>query len=876
MTTVASTIAIGSHQVAAASRRVLLSGIAFCALTAGPALAAEADKPWLDAARSPQERADLVVAAMTDDEKLKLLQGDTELDANGTGVNACVGHISGIARLGLPRLCMGDGPAGVGNGMKGVTQFPAPVMGASTFDRDLMTAYGKALGAEHAGKGRNVVLAPTINIIRTPKWGRLAETLSEDPYLTAQLGTAITGGIQSLGLIATPKHFAANNQEWLRLGDGPAYEAVDAIVPERALHEIYYPGFEAVVKQAKAGSIMCAYNRVNGLYACENPGTLGNLKRWGFDGFVVADWYFAHRSTAPSVKAGLDISMPGGVSPFGFAEFYGIEQLKAARAKGEIAQADIDAMVKRIVAPMFRLGLVDKPVAAVDASANVRDPAHLVLSEEIAEKGTVLLRNERGVLPLLPGKLASVAVIGDDAGANVQTSERYGGFVKTEDIGSVKAPLDAIRAALGEGASVTYARGTIGIAPLPAMPAGAFTDLTASYYASPDWNGAPLVTRKEAQIDYAEAGPKAGVTGLPALWSARWTAGFVPPKTGTYRFSLNGGGEIALMIDGKRIAYVPKQSFRLATHGTVWLEAGKRVSLQLDYSNAATLSANELRLGWQAPDATLIDEAVAAARKAEVAVVFLADHVSEGADRTDLKLPGDQDALIEAVAAANPNTVVVLHTVGPVLMPWRDKVAGILAAWYPGEQAADSIAALLTGKANPSGKLPVTFPADEVNGPADQPARYPGIGTTARYDEGILVGYRWYDAKGIAPLYPFGHGLSYTSFAYGGLKIVKAGQGWAVRATVRNTGKRAGDEVAQLYVSMPGSAGEPPRQLKGFARVSLKPGKSARVEFPLDQRALSYWDEAAGDWRMAPGTYRLQVGSSSRDLPLGRDFDPAR
>lgn len=851
----------------------MLSGIALCGMWTGAALADDGERPWLDTSRPPEQRADLVVAAMTDEEKLKLLQGDTELDANGTGVNACVGHISGIARLGLPRLCMGDGPAGVGNGMKGVTQFPAPVMGAATFDRDLMTAYGKALGAEHAGKGRNVVLAPTINIIRTPKWGRLAETLSEDPYLTAQLGASITSGIQSLGLIATPKHFAANNQEWLRLGDGPAYEATDAIVAERTLREIYYPGFEAVVKEAKAGSIMCAYNRINGLYACENPQTLGVLKRWGFDGFVVADWYFAHRSTAPSVKAGLDISMPGGASPFGFAEFYGPNELKAARAKGAITQADIDGMVKRIVTPMFRLGLVDRPIAAADAAANVRNPAHLVLSRKIAEQGTVLLRNERGVLPL---RARSIAVIGDDAGPNVQTSERYGGFVKTEDVGTLKAPVDAIRAALGDGVAVTYARGTLGIAPLPAMPASAFDRLTARYYASPDWSGEPVVTRGEAQIDYAEAGPKAGVQGLPALWSARWTAGFVPPKTGNYRFSLNGGGEIALNIDGRRVAYVPKQSFRLATHGMVRLEAGKRVALELTYSNAPTLSANELRLGWQVPDDRLVDEAVAAARKADVAVVFVADHVSEGADRTDLRLPGDQDALIEAVAAANPNTVVVLHTVGPVLMPWRDKVAGILAAWYPGEQAADSIAALLTGKANPSGKLPVTFPADEVNGPADQPIRYPGIGTTARYDEGILVGYRWYDAKGIAPLYPFGHGLSYTRFAYSGLEVAKRGRGWTVRATVRNIGSVPGDEVAQLYVSMPAAAAEPPRQLKGFARISLQPGKSQTVEFPLDARSLSYWDESTRDWRMAQGTYRVHVGTSSRNLPLAEDFDPSR
>lgn len=874
MTIVARKFALASHKIA--SRRALLSGIAFCTLVTVATAAMSAtnglDRPWMDTARSAPERAELLVAAMTAEEKLRLLQGDTELDANGTGVNACVGHISAIPRLGLPALCMGDGPAGVGNGMKGVTQFPAPVMGAATFDRELMAAYGKALGTEHAGKGRNVVLAPTINIIRTPKWGRLAETLSEDPYVSAEIGTAITSGIQSLGLIATPKHFAANNQEWLRLGDGPAYEAVDAIVPQRALREIYYPAFEAVVKRGGAGSIMCAYNRVNGRYACENPDLLANLKAWGMDGFVVADWYFAHRSTVASVKAGLDISMPGGVSPFGFAEFYGVKALEAARAQGSITQADIDAMARRIVTPMFRLGLVDRPVTG-SATANVRRPEHLVLSEKIAEEGTVLLRNQRGVLPLK--RVRSVAVIGDDAGVNVQTSERYGGFVKTEDIGGVKAPLDAIRAALGSATTVTYARGTLGIAPLPALPASAFEDLTARYYASADWSGSPLVTRKEAQIDYAEAGPAAGVAGLPALWSARWTASLTPPKTGTYRFSLNGGGEAALMIDGKRVAYVPKQSFRLVTHGTVRLEAGKRVALQIDYSNAPTLSANELRLGWQAPDTTLIDEAVGTAKKADVAVVFVADHVSEGADRTDLKLPGDQDALIEAVAAANPNTVVVLHTVGPVLMPWRDKVAAIVAAWYPGEQAAESITAILTGKVNPSGKLPVTFPADETSGPTDLPARYPGIGTTARYDEGVLVGYRWYDAKRIEPLYPFGHGLSYTSFAYSDLKLIKSGDRWTVRATVRNIGKVAGDEVAQLYVSKPAATQGPPQELKGFARVSLSPGEGKTVEFPLDRHALSYWDETANDWRFAKGRYGVHVGSSSRTLPLSGEFELA-
>ncbi|WP_292922173.1 MULTISPECIES: glycoside hydrolase family 3 C-terminal domain-containing protein [unclassified Novosphingobium] len=856
-----------SRSAVSSFRLVLMAGAALCGTAGWGNVAAqtpEKAQPWMEASRTPAQRAELLISAMTMDEKLGLLQGDTVLDGNGTGVNPCVGHISGLPRLGLPALCMGDGPAGVGNGMVGVTQFPAPLMTASTWDAGLMREFGAALGREHAAKGRNVVLAPTINIIRTPKWGRIAETLSEDSYLTAIGGAAITAGIQAQGVLATPKHFAANNQEWLRLGDAPAYEAIDARVSERALNEIYFPAFEAVVRRAGAGSIMCAYNRFNGTYACENKAALDQLRGWGFDGFVVSDWYFAHRSTVASVKAGMDISMPGGPSPFGFAEFYG-PPLRKALAKGEVTGGDIDKLLRHILTPMFRLGVIDRPVKG-DANAQARSPAHLALSQRIAEEGSVLLRNQGGILPLGPG-LARVAIIGDDAGEHVQTTERYGGFVKNDEIRPM-APLAAIRAALPFSVQVDYAPGTLGIAPLPAIPASALRDLTASYYASPDFSGSPALTRAEAAIDYEQAGTKE----LGSVFSARWRGTLVPPVGGLYRFSLNGGGEIRLRIDGREVAYTPKQNFRLTTHGTITLEAGKPVSFELDYSTAPTLSPPELRVGWQAPDASLIADAVAAAAKADVAVVFVADHISEGADRIDLRLPGDQDALIEAVAKANPRTVVVMHTAGPVLMPWRDKVAGIIAGWYPGEVAGPAIARLLTGAANPSGKLTVTFPADETHGPADGPARYPGKGTRADYSEGLLVGYRWYDAKGLTPLYPFGFGLSYTHFGFSGLKVARRGDSWQVFAQVRNLGARAGAEVAQLYLAMPAAAGEPPRQLKGFARVELAPGETREVSFALTRRDLSVWDDKAHAWKVPAGTMRIFVGNSSRDLPLSANL----
>ncbi|MFT3976505.1 MAG: glycoside hydrolase family 3 C-terminal domain-containing protein [Sphingomonas bacterium] len=825
------------------------------------------------AADHSADRAAAIVSSMSLDEKLRLFDGDIALDGNGTGTNACVGHIGGVPRLGLPALCMGDGPAGVGNGMAGVTQFPAPIALAASWDAGLAYAFGAAMGAEHAGKGRNVVLAPTINIIRTPLWGRIAETLSEDPLLTAALAVPIVEGIQSNHVIATPKHFVANNQEWLRLGDAPGYEAIDVIVPERALREIYFPAFRAVVEQARAGSLMCAYNRVNGLYACENPLTLGVPRReWGFDGFVVADWYFAHRSTIAAADAGLDISMPGGASPFGFADFYGAP-LKDAVAKGKVSPATIDAMALHVVEPMVRLGLLDHPVAG-NADADIRSAAHTALARRIAAEGTVLLRNERGILPLA-APVRSIAVIGDDAGPHVQTTERYGGFVRSEGI-DIPTPLDAIRARAGRGVTVTYAPGTLGTGALPAMPDAAVRapdgrpGLRASFFANGDWSGAPALVRDAAVPDAGDVHP----ASLPPLWSARWEGVLTPPRTGVYRFSVTGGGEIALLIDGKRVVYAPKQNFRSTFQGTIALTAGKAVPIRLDYSRASTISPAELRLGWQVPDPALIERAVAAARASEVAIVFASDMVSEGADRTSLSLPGDQDALIAAVAAANPRTIVVLHTAGPVLMPWKDRVGAILAGWYAGEQAAPALASILFGDGEPSGRLPVTFPASETQMPAASPALYRGEGTVVRYDEGLEVGYRWYAGHGIRPLYPFGFGLSYTTFSFSDATAARLPDGgWAVQARVRNTGSRRGVSVPQLYLSFPAQAGEPPRQLKAFDRLDLAPGETRTVRFTLPPSAFTIWDEGAHAWRAVPGRYRVEIGASSADLPVATTID---
>ena len=360
------------------------------------------------------------------------------------------------------------------------------------------------------------------------------------------------------------------------------------------------------------------------------------------------------------------------------------------------------------------------------------------------------------------------------------------------------------------------------------------------------------------------------VTGLPRPWSARFAGTLAAPAGGTYRFSIAGSGAARLFVDGKLVASHADELFGGVTHALVELAADKPVGIRVEYQ-AIGLVANALAIGWQPPGPALVDEAVAAAKAADVAVVFVSDLTAEGGDRTTLGLPGDQDRLVSQIAKANPKTVVVLNTGGPALMPWIDEVAAVVLVSYPGQEYGDALAALLFGDANPSGKLPTTFPAADAQFPAASPAQFPGDGTTVRYDEELLVGYRWYDAKKEKPLFPFGHGLSYTTFAYDGFTVsprrdAKGEPEATAKVKVTNSGTRAGAEVVQLYVGFPAAAGEPPWQLKAFEKVRLEPGQSKDVQFRLPSRAFASWDEAAKAWKTHAGAYQVAVGSSSRDI----------
>ncbi|HEV3216634.1 MAG TPA: glycoside hydrolase family 3 C-terminal domain-containing protein [Vicinamibacterales bacterium] len=864
------------------------------------------ERPWMDISQTAECRARLALAAMTPQEKLSF-RGNNE-------------------RLGLVAPGGSDGPNGiVGGGLgveqtdpvpraRNVTAFPTVITLGATWDRDLARRFGVAVGEEFAGKGMTSVTGPTINLLRTWHWGRAAETFGEDPFHMSELVVPEVLGIQSQRVIAVVKHFAGNNQENTRTGVAPYNAGIDERVSEKALHEIYFPHFKAAVEQGKNGAVMCAYNQINGVFSCNNAWLLGLLREWGFDGAVVPDAGVALRSTVAAARAGVDN--------------LNAAELAALVERGELRAEVTDRIAMHYLVPRFRLGIYDHPVTG-NADNNVSTPDHVRLARAIAAQGAVLLKNQGNVLPLAAVKSIAVvgddagphATVMETGSAHVYVDARR----LTTPLDAIKARAgSAISVSYSPG---TLGIGRLPPLPMDVLrSAGGAPGLDAAYFANSTWDGAPFLTRVDPGIDFSGpptevvanadpslgAGAKAtavvpgvapqvfggggaggrgtappgrpggaggggaagpggaagagGGRGARPNWSARWTGMLIPPSSGLYRFSIAGGGTAQLYVNHRPVVTLMRADFGMVAHGVIQLAAGRSVPVELKFSNASNLTGQMLRLGWAPPDSDLIATAEKAARQSDVAVVFAAEQEGEGYDKYSLNLPADQDRLIEAVASANPRTVVVLHTSNPVAMPWIDKVAAVVEAWYPGQEAGTSIADVLFGDVNPSGKLPVTFPASETQGPATKWTEYPGDGRTAEFTEGVLVGYRWYDARNQEPLFPFGHGLSYTTFQYDQLQVQGASEGAAVHVRVTNTGKRAGAEVVQLYVEDPSEALEPPRQLKGFEKVMLKPGQSQTMSFTLDKQHLSVWDEGERAWKLVPGTYTVRVGSSSRDL----------
>ncbi|MFF1920570.1 glycoside hydrolase family 3 C-terminal domain-containing protein [Streptomyces sp. NPDC058221] len=831
---------------AAVGGTLLMVGLAGQTDTAPSAVAASAGCPWVGSGAPVADRVSQLLGAMSQDQKLSMIAG--------TGSNTYAGVVRAIPELCVPELDLEDGPSGVGQKLTGVTQLPSAVSAAATWDTDAAKEYGAVVGAEQAGKGSEVDLGPTVNLVRDPRFGRAFETMGEDPHLAGAMGTSVIHGVQGQGVMAQLKHLAVYNQETYR--NSPS----DAVtIDERTLQELYLPAFETAVQKGAPSSVMCSYSTVNGDYACQNKNLLSTVLRdqFEFQGFVTADWGATH-AAAGSANAGMDMEM-------GNRNYFG-DPLKNALADGTVKQSTLDSMVGRILTEMFTFGVFDKAPSG-STGAHVSTAEHVSTGTQVAEKGTVLLKND-GVLPLSATKGSSVAVLG--------SWQNSGGGSASVHADSVVSPQQGIAARAGSDVDVQYAQGSTAKSTLAGIPAealkpasGSGNGLTGQFYNNTDLSGSPVLTKNTTSLDYNWDGASPGDGVNSSNWSAKWTGTLKAPATGVYTFATNSDDGSRLVLDGKKLIDQWGDQAETTRSASVNLTAGQSVPIEVDYYNKSQDS--RLSLSWTPADYSdsAISEAVSLAKKSSVAVVFAKTDTSEGSDLKDIELPGNQNQLIAQVAAANPHTVVVLNTGSAVTMPWLDKVSGVLEGWYSGQSEGTAIASLLFGDVNPSGKLPVSFPKSLNDVPANTAAQWPGQKDQVQYSEGLAMGYRWYRSKGIEPLFPFGYGLSYTEFGYSGLGISgpDAHGNSTVKATVTNTGSRTGAEVAQLYVTSP-AAGEPGKQLKGFQRVDLKPGESKQVTFPVSMRDLSHWDSQGHTWVADKGEHGISVGDSSASSKL--------
>ncbi len=852
--------------------------------------------PWLQAAMdrhlSAAALARLVAGRMTLAEKL----GEIVLVESGEFENMN----AGVPRLCIPALTLQDGPQGVAFGAVDVTQLPSPLGLAATFDPSLARSYGQVQGSEAAGQGIDVIQGPTLNVERVPESGRDYEGFGEDPLLVADIGVADIEGIQSTGTMAMAKHFAVYGQETDR-------GALDDVVSERALQEIYFPPFKAAVTRAHVSTVMCAYPKLNGTYQCQDPQLLSVLAQWGFTGLVRSDLGSVHDPIA-ALGAGTDMIKPERV-----------RTLAQLVAEHQLPTASVDAATVTVLTQMFTAGLVGQPGGG-SPDTDVATDAHTDFALQVAERSAVLLQNQGRVLPLSPSPDRSLAVIGADA-STAPVTTGYGSSRVVAPF--VSTPLQAIRQRVGSGARITYVNGGSTTRNLPAVPTSLLTPasggahgLTLTLTRTDSDSGAaqsiemveptadlqlsphpaikprlggsaslPPVERSTHAISLGRGGLSLGAATsptrtrviLPAGWTdaaATFTGTLTPLRTGLYTVSLQGPGTASLSLDG-----APAVSDPLA-HGlgrwsqTVSLTAGRHYRVHLAWepidkttpSGESTVVPGTFTLGWQYVSGQIAAAARAAA-SAHTAVVFAGDFNSESFDRPSLSLPGDENALIDAVASANPRTVVVLNTGGPVLMPWLHRVAAVVEGWYPGEQDGASIAALLFGDVDPAGRLPITFPADQAASPIDTAAQWPGVALTSTYSEGLDIGYRYDHATGVRPLFPFGFGLSYTRFTLSHLRRhADVGGGVSLTVAVTNTGRRAGIAVPEAYVTQPAAADEPPAQLAAFASVAVAPGRTRTVTMSIPSTAFAAYLQ--GGWTTVPGNYTVAVGQSSSDLPL--------
>jgi beta-glucosidase len=814
-----------------------------------------------------EEKIQSLIAQMTLEEKVALLAG------------ADLWHTVPIERLGIPVMKVTDGPNGArgaeGNSAPTSACFPAGVALAATWNPALVEKIGQALAQEVAAKGAHMLLAPTVNIHRTPLAGRNFECYSEDPYLASRMAVAYINGLQSQGVGACIKHFVCNDQEFER-------NSISSEVSERALHELYLVPFQTAMREAKPWAVMSSYNKLNGTYCSENSSLLLDIlkKEWGFDGLLMSDWNGTYSSNAAA--GGMDLEMPGP------ARWMGKSVIEDVHS-GKLTEEFIDDKVRRVLRTLYRVGVFESPNLKPEQS--IDRPEHRALIRQAGSEAIVLLKNN-GILPVEMSKVQSIAVIG----ALAAKPTLFGGGSASVTPHYSVSPLAAIRqcAQAHPQLKVEYTLGTPIDRRTPSLdmscvqsPDGLPGRLAIEYFATSDFSGSPLAYQiaDRSQIEWSDNFLK---SANPQQFSARLTGKFIAPETGRYTFSLFGNGSSRLLLDGRVI--VDRWSDRQVGDSDPWssgeslgaidLQQGQEIQLTIEHTWQGSNPWRFTHIGCLPPQpADPISTAESLARSCDVAIVFAgltSEWESEGFDRADMDLPAEQNELIARVAAANPNTIVVLSCGAPLNMPWLDRVAGVFHAWYLGQETGNAMADVIFGEVNPSGKLPTTFPKRLQDNPAF--INYPGENGRVHYGEGLFVGYRYYDKKEIEPLFPFGYGLSYTTFVYRNLTLNanQFGTGDEIKITleVENSGKRAGAEIVQCYVrDIESRLVRPEKELKAFVRVFLQPGEGKQVSLTLNRDSLAYYDDKTKAWVADPGDFEILIGSSSRDIRLRAQFN---
>jgi beta-glucosidase len=816
--------------------------------------------PFLDPGAPLETRVEDLLGRLTLAEKVALMAGSAPF------------ALHGIERLGVPAVRVTDGPTGVRSQEgEAATVFPVGVAMAASWNLDLAREVAAAIAREALALNNRVVLAPTINIARTPLWGRNFETYSEDPFLAGALGGAFIDGLQGEGVGASLKHYAVNNQEVARM-------TVSAEVDARTLREIYLAGFEMAVKTANPWTVMASYNKVNGTYATEHDHLLNDILKgeWGYDGVVVSDWGAVH-ATVPAACGGTDLEMPGPARWFG-------DKLLGAVREGAAPDYRIDDAARRLIRLILRTGVLD---GTAPPTGELRTPRHRAVAARAAEEAVVLLKNEGDLLPLDRAALRTLAVVGPNAAA---TPIQGGGSSQVRQ-GRSPSILQAIAELVGASTHVLHADGGDNEPVPPAARPEMFSPdvargavgLTCEYFADAVLTDPPYRARVERGIGkLVSAQALAGRhEGLAAL---RWSGWFWPQRDGRHEFAVRAPGDCRLWLDsasliGPETHGVADAMDTLGTRvarriAAVDLAAGRGYPIKLEYvrpADLADIAWEQVSVGVRSPRGSIAAAAVLAARADAAVVVIGAASTSEteGYDRAGLDLPGDQNALVEAVLAVNRRTIVVLTNGAPYALPWIDHAPALVEAWLGGEEGPGALARILFGDAQPSGRLPVTFPRRLEDTPA-----YPYYqgGDTAVYGEGLFVGYRHFDRAAAPPLFPFGHGLTYTAFIYSDLvapERVKVGAPVEIVFTLTNSGRRPGQETTQLYVRPRGPSVERPvKELKGFAKVGLAPGERRDVRLTLDARAFSFWDPARHAWIAEPGAYDILICASAADIEL--------